>query len=217
MSVWDGFAGSVASGVAGVTSGILSSSASREAAQMSKEENAVNRAFQVDTLKHQHQWEVSDLKKAGLNPILSANGGTGGASGSSTAIPPIQSGVSEAAATAKTVQDIVESMSRASLNDEKKKSEKGTVKNAIGSVVNDIGVQGKKGIEKVKGKLTDMGKVGFGLEKGVYNWVRSLMSPSSAADVTKPQVRDAEPIDSNFNSAYQKRMFNSEPDSMGVN
>lgn len=40
-------------------------------------------AFQRESLKNRHQWETEDLRKAGLNPILSANSGAPGASGAS--------------------------------------------------------------------------------------------------------------------------------------
>lgn len=38
-----------------------------------------NRQFQKHMFKNRHQYEVEDLRKAGLNPILSATGGTPGA------------------------------------------------------------------------------------------------------------------------------------------
>lgn len=44
-------------------------------------------AQQKEALQNQHQWEVADLRKAGLNPILSVNAGAGGASGGNAAFP----------------------------------------------------------------------------------------------------------------------------------
>lgn len=40
-------------------------------------------AFQKESLQNRHTWEVADLRRAGLNPILSANSGAPGASGAS--------------------------------------------------------------------------------------------------------------------------------------
>lgn len=44
-------------------------------------------AQQKEALQNQHQWEVADLRKAGLNPMLSVNAGAGGASGGNAAFP----------------------------------------------------------------------------------------------------------------------------------
>lgn len=39
---------------------------------------AQNYAYQRESLQNRHQWEVEDLRKAGLNPILSATNSSGG-------------------------------------------------------------------------------------------------------------------------------------------
>lgn len=42
---------------------------------------AQNWAYQKEMAQNAHQWEVEDLKKAGLNPALSGLGGTGASAG----------------------------------------------------------------------------------------------------------------------------------------
>lgn len=43
--------------------------------------------YQKYFYQHRHQWEVADLRNAGLNPILSATGGSGGGMPSGQVIP----------------------------------------------------------------------------------------------------------------------------------
>lgn len=64
MGLFDGFVGA-ALGFAG---GLLGNSSSAKEAKESRNTS-------IYASKHQHRWEVADLKAAGLNPILSANSG----------------------------------------------------------------------------------------------------------------------------------------------
>lgn len=67
MAFFDGIGASLVGGGIGLLGGLSSDNASKD---------AVGRAndFTVHMMKRRHQWEVQDLRKAGLNPILSAGG-----------------------------------------------------------------------------------------------------------------------------------------------
>lgn len=78
MSVWGA--------VAGAASGLIGSAGSLWAAR-----EAWKR--QKEAMQNAHQWEVADLRKAGLNPILSATGGSGASTGGLNSPMPDMSGV----------------------------------------------------------------------------------------------------------------------------
>lgn len=71
--------GSAIGAIASLGGGLLSSNSARKM-QIKQE------AYTERQMKNAHQWEVEDLQKAGLNPVLSANSAhaVGGASGQAT-------------------------------------------------------------------------------------------------------------------------------------
>lgn len=69
--------GALIGGAAGLLGGIFQNNAAKSAANKQMR-------FQKETLQHQYQWGMEDMRKAGLNPMLAyKQGGAGSASGSS--------------------------------------------------------------------------------------------------------------------------------------
>lgn len=82
MSISLAFIGSVIGAVAGLASAKATNKANERAAETAN-------AFTKEQLQNRHQWEVADLRAAGLNPILSAMGtpSIGGSAQASTVNP----------------------------------------------------------------------------------------------------------------------------------
>lgn len=57
---------------------------------------------QKEVMKNRHQWEVEDMRKAGLNPILSATGGSGAPGNAPTIVAPDVAGAMKSGAEAST-------------------------------------------------------------------------------------------------------------------
>lgn len=81
----------VLGGILGAVGGLLSSAGSAYAADKAQKKQI---EWERERAKNAHQWEVADLKAAGLNPILSA-GGQGAATGSISAVMPDLSGIGQ--------------------------------------------------------------------------------------------------------------------------
>ena len=60
---------------------------------------------QREAAQNAHQWEVADLRKAGLNPILSATGGSGASAGSASVPAGLGVDVGGALSTAQNIEN----------------------------------------------------------------------------------------------------------------
>lgn len=76
------FLGDIAGAVIGAGSSIWGANQSNSAA-FEMQANSIN--AQRESMQNRHQWEVEDLRKAGLNPILSATNSAGGSVSGATA------------------------------------------------------------------------------------------------------------------------------------
>lgn len=57
---------------------------------------------QKEVMQNRHQWEVADMRKAGLNPILSATGGSGASGNAPTIVAPDLAGAIKSGAETET-------------------------------------------------------------------------------------------------------------------
>lgn len=138
MGFFDGGAGlfgAVTNLVGGIMSNNAQTAQAAEANRFSAEQNSAQMAFQERMRANQYQTAVEDMKKAGLNPMLTASqGGAGNLTGASAVgqqanIRNPTEGMANSASTManikagleKTEAETVESVSRTGLNDEQRK------------------------------------------------------------------------------------------------
>lgn len=73
--------GAIAGALGSIGSSIIGSNSAKSVSQQNYEASR-------EAMQNKHQWEVEDLKRAGLNPILSATGSTGTTSGTGVSYSP---------------------------------------------------------------------------------------------------------------------------------
>lgn len=114
------FLGALVGAVAGGLMGLAGDSMNNSAAA-SRQEDA--QAFNREAMQNKHQWEVKDLKAAGLNPMLSAMNGSTGTLGSSAASASSSSvGSSSASMSSAFAQNMLAKKSMATLDSEIEKN-----------------------------------------------------------------------------------------------
>lgn len=93
--------GSLAAGLGNIAGSLITNAQNRREAER-------NRSFQERMSSTSHQREVEDLKKAGLNPLLSATGGASTPSGAQATMENIASGAVSSALDARRLKKDIE-------------------------------------------------------------------------------------------------------------
>lgn len=157
----------------------------------SSDEAAINREWQEKFYKHKHQWEVEDLRAAGLNPILSANSGASVPGGAAAQAPYLQNPFSTAmqvksaaALIEKNKNEAEESKSRKELTDLNKQYAKQNIEINSAEVVkaNQELFKAKRTFEKVDKDpaIQDILAVADTMPTGLRGIVRAIIGSASS-------------------------------------
>lgn len=182
-------AASLISGGASLLGGIFSGHSARRQNRQSREEAERNRQFQERMSSTAHQREVSDLRAAGLNPILSATGGSGASSPSGNVAPISDTGASAVhtamslarlAADIKNIDATTERTNAQTVNELNKAVITGTTANAAGLVNTGLNTVGSLG--------QWLGENTAKTQLAVKNLLNSITPPTSGAKHLKIKI-----------------------------
>ena len=65
----------VFSAIGSIGAALIGAASAKSTNKAAAQQAETSRLFTKEQLQNRHQWEVEDLRKAGLNPVLSANSG----------------------------------------------------------------------------------------------------------------------------------------------
>jgi len=149
--------GGIVGGPAGaaIGSGIGGALSTQDAQNFSSAEASASRGFTKEQLQNRHQWEVADLRAAGLNPILSAMKGA----------PSI--GGSAAATSSATVADGAAKLTQSALASKKLNAEISLIESQAAAAR----TQGVKNLADAKnvGNISDISQNAANISKGLHS------------------------------------------------
>lgn len=167
-------------------SGLFSAGGSVASAMMSARQAKKNRKFQERMARHAHRYEMEDLRKAGLNPILTGKyGGSATPSGAMASIPDFGSAASTAVSAFGKKTEAKAQKKQAEMVDEQ-----------IAQMGKQTELIGKQ-IEKLDAEITALGRdEPFGIvgqEAGqalldILNWLRGDGSPPGGGQGSSAQT-----------------------------
>lgn len=159
-----GLAGDVLGAAGSIFGSVFGSNSASEAADKAYERQrelmSLQNTYNVQTMRNRHQWEVADLKDAGLNPLLSATSPTGTLSAAAAPSVAQANKAQSAAAMANAFGSLATGLMSA------KAQLKNAEANANSAQANLINAEtGQKRFDFESGKAFDLQKDYFGLEK----------------------------------------------------